>query len=553
MTELAGADRVAPGAIEAWRLHLGEEVGAGTLREELALGSLPRAFHETARRDPGRIALTIDDETITYGGLDRLAARVGGWLRAQGVRPEERVVLCGSNSLNFVAAYLGILRAGAVVVPAGAALTEPELRHLVRDSGAACALAQGEALDRLTSMARADAPLRLVVALEEEEASDAPYLRWVASEGDPMEPEDAHRDDAALLAYTSGTTGRPKGVPLSHANLLSSIRAAMRAWRWDENDVLVHALPFTHQHGLGGVHATLLAGSRAVVHGKFDTARLCAAIESEKATVLFAVPAIYEKLAAWEGVEGADFSSLRLAVSGSAALSPALARKVSSLLGQDVLERYGSTESGLSVSNPYEGPRRFGSVGLPLPGTELAIVDDEGRGLPPGDDGEIVLRGPQVFSGYWHLPDATSSSFYPGGWFRTGDIGHVDPDDGYLTITGRSKEMIISGGLNVYPREVELALEEHATVDKSAVVGVPSEMWGEEVVAFVVPAEGREVDDEELAATFANSSAPTSALRGTSRSRNYLATRWGRCCGMIWFTWRSMDRRPREIRRRGWT
>jgi malonyl-CoA/methylmalonyl-CoA synthetase len=500
MTELAGADRVAPGAIEAWRLHLGEEVGAGTLREELAQGSLPRAFHETARRDPGRIALTIDDETITYGGLDRLAARVGGWLRAQGVRPEERVVLCGSNSLNFVAAYLGILRAGAVVVPAGAALTEPELRHLVRDSGAAGALAQGEALDRLTSMARADAPLRLVVALEEEEASDAPYLRWVASEGDPMEPEDADRDDAALLAYTSGTTGRPKGVPLSHANLLSSIRAAMRAWRWDENDVLVHALPFTHQHGLGGVHATLLAGSRAVVHGKFDTARLCAAIESEKATVLFAVPAIYEKLAAWEGVEGADFSSLRLAVSGSAALSPALARKVSSLLGQDVLERYGSTESGLSVSNPYEGPRRFGSVGLPLPGTELAIVDDEGRGLPPGDDGEIVLRGPQVFSGYWHLPDATSSSFYPGGWFRTGDIGHVDPDDGYLTITGRSKEMIISGGLNVYPREVELALEEHATVDKSAVVGVPSEMWGEEVVAFVVPAEGREVDDEELAA-----------------------------------------------------
>ena len=170
------------------------------------------------------------------------------------------------------------------------------------------------------------------------------------------------------------------------------------------------------------------------------------------------------------------------------------------MLGREVLERYGSTKSGLSVSNPYEGPRKFGSVGLPLPATELAIVDDAGRCLQPGDDGEIVLRGPQVFSGYWNLPDATEESFYPGGWFRTGDIGRVDPDDGYLTITGRSKGLIISGGLNVYPREVELALEDHATVEKAAVVGVPSERWGEEVVAFVVPAGDGEVDHEELMA-----------------------------------------------------
>jgi malonyl-CoA/methylmalonyl-CoA synthetase len=498
MTELAGADRVAPGALEAWQRHLGEEVDADSLRAELVEGSLPQAFRETAMRYPQQVALTIDDETITHGGLDRLAARVGGWLRAQGVSSGERVVLCGSNSLYFVTAYLGILRAGGVVVPAGAALTEPELRHLVEDSGAAGALAQGNALDRLTSIARGDAQLRFVVALEE--APDDPSLQRAISHGEPLEPENAGGNYAALLAYTSGTTGRPKGVPLSHANLLSSIRAAMLAWRWDANDVLVHALPFTHQHGLGGVHATLLCGSRAVVQGKLDPGRLCAAIESERATVLFAVPAIYEKLAAWEGIEDADFSSLRLAVSGSAALSPALARKVSSLLGQDLLERYGSTESGLSVSNPYEGPRRFGSVGLPLPATELAIVDDEGRGLPPGNDGEIVLRGPQVFSGYWDLPDATKESFYPGEWFRTGDIGRVDPEDGYLTITGRSKEMIISGGLNIYPREVELALEDHATVDKAAVVGLPSDRWGEEVVAFVVPAQGREVDHGELMA-----------------------------------------------------
>ena len=501
MTGLAGVDRVAPGTIQAWRRHLGGEVDdVDSLRRQLAEGSLPQAFHDTAMRHPERIALTIDDQTTTHGELNRLVAKAGGWLRAQEIGPEDRVILCGSNSLDFVIAYLGILRAGCVAVPAGVALTESELRHLVEDSSAVCALAQGDALDRLMSIADNDTSLRMVVALEEEEASGAPSLRQAISQGEPLEPENAGGDDVVMLAYTSGTTGRPKGVPLSHANLLSSIRAVMRAWRWDANDVLVHALPFSHQHGLSGVHATLLSGSRAVVHSKFDPERLCAAIESERATVLFAVPAIYEQLAAWEGIEDADFSSLRLAVSGSSALSPALARKVSSLLGQDVLERYGSTESGLNVSNPYDGPRKVGTVGLPLPGTELAIVDDEGHCLSPGDDGEIVLRGPQVFSGYWDLPDATRDNFYPGGWFRTGDVGRVDPDDGYLTITGRLKEMIISGGSNVYPREVELVLEEHATVDKAAVVGVPSERWGEEVVAFVVPARDGEVDDEELTA-----------------------------------------------------
>ncbi len=501
MTELASTDRVAPGTVQAWRRHLGEEVDVDSLRAKLAEGTLPQVFHATARRYPERIALTIDEEKITHEELDRLAARAGGWLRAQGIDSGQRVILCGRNSINFVVAYLGILRAEGVVVPAGADLADAELRHLVEDSAAVYALAQGDAFERFVSIVcDNDTPLRSVVTLEEEEAPEAPSLRQAISEGEPLEPNDAGKDDAAMLAYTSGTTGQPKGVPLSHANLLSSTRAAMRAWRWDADDVLVHALPFSHQHGLSGVHMSLLSGSRAVVHSEFDPGRLCAAVESEAATVLFAVPTIYEKLAAWEGIEDADFSSLRLAVCGSSALSPALARQVSSFLGQDVLERYGSTESGLNVSNPYEGPRKFGTVGFPLPGTELAIVDEEGNCLSPGNDGEIVLRGPQVFSGYWHLPEATEENFYPGGWFRTGDVGRLDPDDGYLTITGRLKEMIISGGLNVYPREIELVLEEHAVVDRAAVVGVPSDRWGEEVVAFVVPARGNEVDDEELTA-----------------------------------------------------
>ena len=400
MTELARIGQVAPGAAEAWQRHLGREVDPDSLRAELIEGSLPQVFHDTAVRCGGQTALTVDDETITHGDLDHLAARAGGWLQARGIGLEERVVLCGNNSLNFVVAYLGVLRAGGVVVPAGAGLTESELRHFVEDSGAAYALAQGGALARLQSISRSDTSLRSVVALEEEEARDTPSLQQAISEGEPLEPGSTGSDDAAMLAYTSGTTGRPKGVPLTHANLLSSFRAAMWAWRWSADDILVHALPFSHQHGLSGVHITLLAGSRAVVHSKFDPARLCAAIESEGATVLFAVPAIYEKLAAWKGSEEIDFSSLRLPIAGSSALSPALARKASSLLGRDVLERYGSTESGL----------------------------------------------------------------------------------------------------NVYPREVELALEDHEAVEKAAVVGVPSERWGEEVVAFVVPAGGRDVESEELTA-----------------------------------------------------
>lgn len=494
MTDLPGPDRLAPGAVEAWQQHLGEEVGTEALHRDLSKGTLPQAFHEVAARDPERVALTVGGESIAYGELDRLAARAGGWFQGQGVEPGQRVVLCGANSLDLVVGYLGILRAGAIVVLAGPTLTEHELRYLVDNSGAACALAQSPALEKLTSMSR-DSEIGFVVALREEAAQPEPSFRRAISEGEPLEPQEAARDETALLAYTSGTTGRPKGVPLSHANLLSSIRAAMKAWRWGPEDVLVHALPLSHQHGLGGVHATLLSGARAVVHDRFDPEVFCTTIEAERATVIFAVPAIYERLAEWDGE--ADFSSLRLAVSGSAALSPALARRVSELLRLDVLERYGSTESGLSVSNPYDGLRKLGSVGMPLPGTELSVVDDEGRCLAPGEDGEIVLRGPQVFSGYLDLPEATREAFYPGGWFRTGDIGHVDPEDGYLTVTGRSKELIISGGLNVYPREVELALEGHPTVEKAAVVGAPSEHWGEEVVAFVVP-EGGTIDPEAL-------------------------------------------------------
>jgi malonyl-CoA/methylmalonyl-CoA synthetase len=460
-------------ALRAWARHLGAEPDPDALRAELAAGTLTEAFHRTAERYPDRPALAVGGVVVTHGELDERAGRLGRWLRERGVERGDRVLVAGASSVDLVAAYLGVLRAGAAMVPADPGSTGAELEHLVADSGAVVALTDRDVHGRLPS-------LRVVAALGE------------AFDAEPLPAPGGSPGDLAMVAHTSGTTGRPKGVPLTHANLLASLRAAMRAWRWTADEVLVHALPLSHQHGLSGAQMGLLAGSRAVLLERFDPERLCRAIEDAEATVVFAVPAMYERLLGWDGLDGADLGSVRLWVSGSAPLSPRLAERVAAALGELPLERYGSTEAGLCVSNLHDGPRRAGSVGFPLPGLELALAEGE-------TEGEILLRGPQVFGGYWQDDDATADAFTGEGWFRTGDVGRLDPDDGSLAITGRLKEMILSGGLNVSPREVELVLEEHAAVRQAAVVGRPSEQWGEEVVAFVVPA-GGEVDPDALLA-----------------------------------------------------
>lgn len=499
------SDTPSAAAVEAWERHIGAPIDPLELRRRLAEGNLSRSFHEAAVEAGDCLALTIEDESVTHRELDARAGRLGAWIREQGLRPGDRVVLAGPSSLALVVAYLGILRSEGVVVLADAALSERELHHLVEDSGAVAAFAAGEAHERLAALSRAGR-LAWVVGLE----SDAPgaTLDQALGPSASLPPPEHDGSCTAVLGYTSGTTGKPKGAPLAHSNLLSSLRGIMLGWRWRDGDVLVHSLPLSHQHGLSGLQATLLAGTRAVLHACLDPARLCESIAAEHATVLFAVPAVYERLLRWEGAGAADFSSLRLATSGSAPLAPALWRKVADLLGQEPVERYGTTETGLDVSNPYDGPRRPGSVGLPLPGIEAEIVNESGRSLGAGADGEIVLRGPHVFSGYWRNSEATRASFHSGGWFRTGDVGRIDPADGYLSITGRLKEMIISGGLNVYPREVEVVLEEHPSVERAAVVGLPSERWGEEVVALVVPAGDAVVNEEELAAHARSALAP---------------------------------------------
>ncbi len=257
----------------------------------------------------------------------------------------------------------------------------------------------------------------------------------------------------------------------------------MWAWRWSGNDHLVHALPISHQHGLSGIHATLIAGSQATILRHFQPDALLETISNNLASVFFAVPAIHRRLLADLGEQAARLSPLRLVTSGSAPLSIDTARRFQEVTGQRIVERYGTTESGLDVSNPYEGDRIPGQVGLPLPGVEISIVDDSGEVAPPGEPGELVVRGPQVFAGY--LAEARDA--FLADWFRTGDDAVIDPGSGYLSLVGRRKELIITGGMNVYPREVEEAIRQSPDVVDVAVVGVRSERWGEEVVAFVAP------------------------------------------------------------------
>jgi acyl-CoA synthetase (AMP-forming)/AMP-acid ligase II/Asp-tRNA(Asn)/Glu-tRNA(Gln) amidotransferase A subunit family amidase len=423
---------------ESWRQHLPSVADPAAFVASLGDSTIPVLAQATAQRVPDKLALRIDSASCTHGELDAAAASTAGWF-AKRVQPGERVVLVGPSSLDFVRCYLGALRAGAVVVLANPSYTASELAHLVSDSGAVLTVSDMSGLT-----------------------------------GGPVFVERSP-DDVAVLAYTSGTTGKPKGVPLTHRHLLTSIRSAMAAWQWSPDDVLTHALPLFHQHGLSGVHATLIAGSSARLFSQFSVATLTESMRS--ASVLFAVPTIYARLVD----EPEAFAGLRLCVCGSAPLSAALADR----LPRVPLVRYGTTESGLNVANPLDSPRGD-TVGIPLPGVYVRIVDEE-----------IQVRGPQVFDGYWNNPE---NPFTPDGWFRTGDLGDIQ--DGRLAIKGRSKELIITGGLNVYPREVELVLEDHPAVVEAAVAGVPDPTWGEQVTAWVVlrePADLRQFARNRLA------------------------------------------------------
>jgi malonyl-CoA/methylmalonyl-CoA synthetase len=504
------SSKIDPGTIEAWESQLGDRVeDVPHLRARLGSGSLPEAFAESAGRHSNRPALSVHERTVSHGELDDMAGRAASRLASLGAGRGDRVLLVADVGLEEISVYLGLLRLGATIVLANPMLTSLELAELAAASEAIFLVGSGSPLTAAEKIA--SGALREIVGLREVDSSQS-TVQLDASVSSPSPVSAVDPDATAILTFTSGTTGRPKPTPLTHRNLLASIRGVMAAWRWDRGDHLVHSLPISHQHGLGGIHATLLAGSKATLLGRLDPEAILDAVERAGASIHFGVAAVHQRLLDRLGERAAGLAGLRLAISGSGPLPPDLFERYQTMTGSQLLERYGTTESGLDVSNLYDGPRLAGHVGLPLPGVEIALADEGGNVVTEGV-GEVMVRGPHVFCGY--LGVSRSDQPFFADWFRTGDLGAIDERTGYLRIVGRSKEVIISGGMNIYPREVEDAIRSFPGVEDVAVAGVASDRWGEEVVAVVTPAS---LDDAVLAEFVAN------RLAGYKRPKRIVTT-----------------------------
>jgi malonyl-CoA/methylmalonyl-CoA synthetase len=475
--------------VKSWRAHLpaGSTLAEGDRTASSTLTSAWSAMWADAPDAPTFLDATPEGTGAVAGHrhragswwssaeLEEATRRAAGRLLGAGLVAGDRLLWSTASSASSLVAHIGALRAGLVVVPANTAYTAAEIGHIVTDVRPAAAVVDD---DRRGSWAREAANGSLVVLGPDLDAADH----------DPGSLDLADPRDPALIMFTSGTTGVPKGAVLTHGNLLASVESLRTAWRWSSDDRLVHSLPVFHAHGLCvGVYGTLLAGASAVLLRGFDPGSVLDAADEHSATLFFGVPTMYHRLAGSDRV--GELGRLRLCVSGSAPLNADLHRRIWALGGQAVLERYGMTETLMNASNPYDGERRAGTVGFPLPGVEIMVADDN----------EILVRGPNVFSEYWERPEATAASFSPdplGGrpWFHTGDLGAVS-DDGYLSILGRSKELIISGGYNVYPAEVEAVLLGHPEVLDVAVTGTASDEWGEVVTAWVVTGHGGPAPD----------------------------------------------------------
>ncbi|MHB8692154.1 MAG: AMP-binding protein [Solirubrobacteraceae bacterium] len=430
----------------------------------LADGSLPaRWLRMWSSRPPWPQLRDIDDRWLSSDEVEARSRSVALGLLSAGLVTGDRFVVCAPSSASLVVFYVGALRAGLVVVPLNTAYTEAEVARLVVDARPAGAFVADESR---ASWIR--------------EAGGA-SVRLFGNEGGVSARADGPIDsvgvdDPALLIYTSGTTGRPKGARLTHGNLLASATAVGEAWAWTPDDRLLLTLPLFHVHGLGvGLNGALCAGASVELRPAFALEDVLTRSSSGDLSMFFGVPTIYSRIAS--AGRARDLRPLRLIVSGSAPLPPSVASAIAEGAGQLPLERYGMTETIMLTTNPLDGERRPGTVGFPFPGVSLRLADS--------GSGEIQVRGPNVISEYYERPEATAETFTSDGWFRTGDLGSFD-DAGYLKIVGRSKELIISGGFNVYPREVEERLLEFPGVAEVAVIGRPDPDWGEAVTAVVV-------------------------------------------------------------------
>jgi len=458
----------------------------------------------------------------SWRDIERASAMVANLLESLELPPASRIAVQVEKSVEAVLLYLATLRAGHVFLPLNTAYQSAEIGYFVGNAEPAVVVCS-PANHGWVSKIAFQAGTRYVFTLGEDRSGT--LLERAAHCSDQHEPVPRAADDLAAILYTSGTTGRSKGAMLSHGNLLSNAQVLKDYWGWQDGDVLLHALPIFHVHGLFvALHGALLNGSKMLWMAKFDPKVAIAKLP--EATVFMGVPTLYVRMLADPALNKDAVRNMRLFISGSAPLLIETFKDWQARTGHTILERYGMSETAMLTSNPYraeDGERRGGTVGFPLPGVDLRVVDDAGQAVAQGEIGGIQVRGPNVFQGYWRMPEKTAEEFTADGFFKTGDVGRVDAA-GYVTIVGRSKDLIISGGYNVYPAEIEGFLNEMPGVAESAVVGVPHPDFGEVGVAVLIARPGVALEGDALLARLksqlANFKVPKRAFVVDSLPRN---------------------------------
>ncbi len=443
-------------------------------------------FESRFPADRARPLMILEDgREISYGEAEATCSRYASLLAGLGRAPGDRVAVQVEKSPEALLLYLACLRAGLVYLPLNSAYQQGEVGYFLGNAEPGAVVAQPRSMPWLEPLA-AGRGIRHVFTLDEHGKGSLVDAAQAASP--QFATVQRASSDLAAILYTSGTTGRSKGAMITHRNLASNATVLHAYWGFRPDDVLVHMLPLFHVHGLFvACHCVLMNGTAMRFHAKFDARRALA--DFSRSTVFMGVPTFYTRLLAEAGLTREACARMRLFISGSAPLLAETHAQFEERTGQRILERYGMTETGMLTSNPLAGERRPGTVGFPLPGTSVRVVDDEGKPCAAGEIGHIQVKGDNVLPGYWRMPEKNKEEFTADGFFRTGDVGTFSAD-GYLSIVGRSKDLIITGGYNVYPKEVELAIDELPGVAESAVVGVPHPDFGEAVTAVVVPRPG---------------------------------------------------------------
>ncbi|MGV3494104.1 MAG: malonate--CoA ligase [Ramlibacter sp.] len=451
-------------------------------------------------QDLDAVAVETDDGlAYSWRDLDRATAMIANLLKSLRLEEGARIAVQVEKSVEAMMLYLATLRAGYVFLPLNTAYQKAEIDYFVGNAEPAVVVCSPKNFGWVSKIAF-QAGTHHVFTLGDDRTGS--LLERAARHADTFETVPRQDDDLAAILYTSGTTGRSKGAMLTHGNLRSNAEVLKTYWGWRQGDVLVHALPVFHVHGLFvAIHGALLNGSRMLWFARFDPKAVIARLPD--ATVFMGVPTLYTRMLAEPRLDKQACRNMRLFISGSAPLLLETFNEWKDRTGHTILERYGMSETIMLTSNPYDpkdGERRGGTVGFPLPGVGLRVRDDAGEAVPTGEIGGIQVKGPNVFKGYWRMPEKTAEEFTDDGWFRTGDVGKVD-ERGYVTIVGRSKDLIISGGYNVYPAEIEGYINEMPGVAESAVVGVPHPDFGEVGVAIVIPKAGTRLDPDQIIAT----------------------------------------------------